>query len=334
MESPSVSIVMPVYNAGGYLRETVASVQAQTFRDFELILVDDGSTDGSAAACDAFAAEDSRVRVLHQANGGICRARNAGLAAARGTWLAFSDHDDRWEPDYLETALAAAARSGAKIVKVNHQEWIRPADGRLVRRDAGVPLADCAWDVRELFSTRAGYFVFQSVAAAVWDGLYDRAAVAASGVVFDETLRHGGEDCRFMACLLAHVPCGVWVARPLYHHYHNVGFSTSARCHLDLLESYLETALLERTLFPEMRHVAHLSSFLRWAHGIIVFVFGAPDCPLSRAARARWVDRYFRELAGGRCPFSEIRAFSLKHRILLLVARLHLYGLYQFLVRA
>ena len=326
-ERPVVSIVMPVYNTGPFLRGTVESVLAQTFRDFELLLVDDGSTDGSGAVCDELAAGDPRVRVLHQANGGICRARNAGMLAATGRWLAFGDHDDCWEPDYLETALGVS--HGVKVVKVNHQEWFRPEDGTPSCRDAGVKLADREWRTSELFHDREGYFVYQSIAAAVWDGLYDRETVLASGVRFDESLRHGGEDCRFMAQLLAHVPSGVWLERPLYRHYHNVGRSTSARCHLDLLDSYLETAQEEQRLFRHERQVVRLAAFLRWSHGIVAFVFGAPDCRLTLSERADWLMRYFQGLAGG-CIFVDALRFPLKQAFHLVCAK---FGLFRFYLR-
>lgn len=96
---PKVSVIMPVYNVARYLREGVASVLKQTMPDLELILVDDGSTDGSASICDECAAGDARVHVIHQANGGVARARNAGLAAACGQYLMFCDPDDRLAPD-------------------------------------------------------------------------------------------------------------------------------------------------------------------------------------------------------------------------------------------
>ena len=101
-----ISIVMPCYNCAGSLSRTVQCVQAQTVADWELIAVDDGSTDGTGAALDLLAQTDARMRVIHQANGGVARARNAGMAAAKGEWLAFADADDRLEPDMLETLLA------------------------------------------------------------------------------------------------------------------------------------------------------------------------------------------------------------------------------------
>lgn len=94
-----ISIVMPCYNCETSLARTVRCVQAQTVSDWELIAVDDGSTDGTGAALDGLAQNDARIRAIHQANGGVSRARNIGMAAAGGEWLAFVDADDVLPPD-------------------------------------------------------------------------------------------------------------------------------------------------------------------------------------------------------------------------------------------
>lgn len=110
-----VSIVMPCFDAAAHLAQSIASVRAQTLPDWELLFVDDGSTDGSAALADALAREDPRIRVHRQPNRGVCAARNAGLGLARGEYLAFLDADDTWEPDFLAqmlTALAAHPEAG------------------------------------------------------------------------------------------------------------------------------------------------------------------------------------------------------------------------------
>ena len=94
MHSPRISIICPVYNAEKYLRKCVDSVLVQTFTDFELLLVDDGSHDGSGVICDEYAEKDSRVRVFHKENGGVSSARNIGLKYANGEWVYFIDSDD------------------------------------------------------------------------------------------------------------------------------------------------------------------------------------------------------------------------------------------------
>lgn len=99
---PKVSVIVPVYKVEKYLPECIESVLAQTFTDFELILVDDGSPDNSGKICDAYAARDSRIRVFHKENGGVSSARNFGVKNARADYIAFLDSDDWWKPEFLE----------------------------------------------------------------------------------------------------------------------------------------------------------------------------------------------------------------------------------------
>ena len=100
-----VSLIVPVYNARDYLDTCVDSLLHQTHADIQVILVDDGSTDGSADLCDAWADKDARVMVIHRANSGVSAARNAGLDAADGDWLEFVDADDWLEEETVEELL-------------------------------------------------------------------------------------------------------------------------------------------------------------------------------------------------------------------------------------
>ncbi len=104
-DGPAVSIIVPGYKPEAFLDQCAGSILSQTERDFELLLIDDGSPDGSGAMCDAYAARDPRVRVIHKPNGGVSSARNAGLDAAGGRCVVFIDSDDYVEPDYLEQLL-------------------------------------------------------------------------------------------------------------------------------------------------------------------------------------------------------------------------------------
>ena len=116
-QAPLISIIMPVYNAGVLLHTAVESVLRQSFADFELLLVDDGSTDGSAALAHELAKKDGRIRVLEQPNAGICAARNLGLQHCRGQWFTFCDDDDTMLPHALETLLVLAKSTGADVVR-------------------------------------------------------------------------------------------------------------------------------------------------------------------------------------------------------------------------
>ena len=111
-----VSIIVPVYKVEPYLRQCLDSALAQTHRDIEVIVVDDGSPDGCPTICDEYAAADPRVRVIHQANGGISVARNAALDAARGDWIMFLDGDDWLEPKLVQTVLAVVHEREADLV--------------------------------------------------------------------------------------------------------------------------------------------------------------------------------------------------------------------------
>ena len=92
--SPEISVIVPVYNVEKYLSECIDSILAQTFRNFELILIDDGSKDKSGEICDGYALKESRIKVIHKENGGACTARNIGLANASGKYVSFVDSDD------------------------------------------------------------------------------------------------------------------------------------------------------------------------------------------------------------------------------------------------
>lgn len=101
--SPKISVIVPVYNSEQYLPKCIDSILAQTFSDFELILVNDGSKDGSGDICDEYAQKDKRVRVYHKENGGVSSARNLGLDNAKGEWVYFVDSDDWIDPDCFRT---------------------------------------------------------------------------------------------------------------------------------------------------------------------------------------------------------------------------------------
>ncbi len=111
----TVSIIVPVYNMDAYLDRCLESITRQTFADFEVLLVDDGSTDGSGRRCDEWEQNDPRIRVIHKDNGGLSDARNAGLNAAEGEFIAFVDSDDYLAKDMLEKLLAAITKQDAEM---------------------------------------------------------------------------------------------------------------------------------------------------------------------------------------------------------------------------
>lgn len=105
MKVPVVSLIVPVYNVEKYLHKCLDSILSQTFTDFELLLINDGSKDNSGGICDEYAIKDSRVRVFHKENGGVSKARNLGIDKAHGKWIAFIDSDDWVDNTYFEHLL-------------------------------------------------------------------------------------------------------------------------------------------------------------------------------------------------------------------------------------
>ncbi len=119
--NPEVTVIVPVYKVEHYLRECLDSIEAQTFNDWECILVDDGSPDTCGAICDDYAARDARFKVIHKINGGLSSARNAALDIARGKYITFIDSDDSVLPDFLQHMWTLITTTGADAVQVGYE---------------------------------------------------------------------------------------------------------------------------------------------------------------------------------------------------------------------
>lgn len=130
MEYPLISIIVPVYNIEEYLPRCVKTLRGQTYPRIEILLVDDGSTDGTGSLCDRLAEEDARIRVFHKENGGSSSARNLGIAAAKGEYLGFVDSDDYVEPDMYEKLYAAIKQYDVSAAQTGRDE-IAPDGSRM-----------------------------------------------------------------------------------------------------------------------------------------------------------------------------------------------------------
>jgi glycosyltransferase involved in cell wall biosynthesis len=134
--APTVSVIIPAYNAEAFVGRTLASVRAQTFTDFEAIVVDDGSRDRTAEIVAEVVKADPRFRLIRQANGGVAAARNRALAEARGRYVANIDSDDLWRPQFLERTLAALQTAGpAAVFAFARTHWIDEHDRLLPQTD-------------------------------------------------------------------------------------------------------------------------------------------------------------------------------------------------------
>lgn len=185
---PSITVIVPVYNAEKSLNRCVDSILAQTFTDFELILVNDGSKDSSGQICDRYALSDLRVRVINKPNGGVSSARNAALDIAQGLYLAFVDADDYIDADYLAAMRKYDSDiiiSGAKI------------NGRPIQ-----PQGDKTFNPNQ-FNDFLNKFFDKSYVRAPWAKLYSRQIIQNHHIRFDERIRWG-EDYIFLLEALTH----------------------------------------------------------------------------------------------------------------------------------
>ena len=119
---PLISVIVPVYNTKAYLSRCVESIRAQSYRNLEILLVDDGSTDGSGEVCDEYVSKDDRIVVYHKENGGSSSARNLGLAKANGEFIGFVDSDDYIEPDMYALLREGIRKYDASVAQVGRDE--------------------------------------------------------------------------------------------------------------------------------------------------------------------------------------------------------------------
>lgn len=227
--TPYFSVILPIYNVAPYLQRCVQSVLEQSFRDFELILVDDGSTDDSPVICDQLGAQYECIRVIHKENGGLSSARNAGMALARGTYLWFVDSDDWVARDALQT-LFEASSARPDMIKCN---YVR-AEGREMPFFSNVRPGVYQKEVllKEAMLT-PGKFCLSA-----WSHIYRREFLEKNELAFVSERIIGSEDYLFNLQALAMAESVQVIPDQLYF-YELRGGSLSQKYKKDLPERYI-----------------------------------------------------------------------------------------------
>lgn len=181
MEMPLISVIVPVYKVEKYLNQCVESIVNQTYRNLEIILVDDGSPDNCPAMCDAWAAKDSRIKVIHKENGGLSDARNAGLDIAAGAYIAFVDSDDWIAPDFLELLYEALKAKNADIAECG----VAYVDegGNVLRNRATANLSEM-----DKIEALRRLVLEDGIYQTVWNKLYRREVI--DGIQFEKGRHH------------------------------------------------------------------------------------------------------------------------------------------------
>jgi len=231
--NPKFSIIMPVYNTGEILRTAVDSILHQTYTDFELLLVDDGSKEYTARICDEYASIDSRIKTFHKKNGGISEARNFGLKHADGDYIGFCDHDDEYLPDYLMLVAKEIDKYSPDYVKVG-KICIEESKNNVEER---MPVCSQRTFLNnQQISDKVCSLINLRVLACVWDGFFARHLYNDHHVEFDTSYRHGGEDFLFNETLFKYVRSLSLIPNLLYIHYCRMSLSTSSKFYDDVWE--------------------------------------------------------------------------------------------------
>ena len=220
---PKVSVIIPAYNVEAFIRPCMDGVLAQTMKDIEVICVDDGSTDGTPAILREYGRKDPRVKILTQENGGAGKARNTGLAAARGETLSFLDADDLFEPDMLETAYRRLKETKAQFTVFDSDMYMNDTQeyrsARHIRTEALPPYAP----FHRRAMTDNPFRVFIGWA---WDKLYDASFVRENGLTFQEQRTTNDMAFVFSAIAIGE-RISVTAGKKLAHHRKNVNSSLS-----------------------------------------------------------------------------------------------------------
>ena len=209
-----VSVIIPVYNIEQYVGDAIRSIMSQTHRDLDIIVVDDGSTDGSGLLCDALAQKDRRIRVIHKENGGLSDARNAGLDIAEGEYIYFLDGDDTADEKLIETALSYMT-DDVDLVRFQYTKSYESGGTEDVKRRSG--------DFRIPTPEKKYKFLYQIFLRAhvgweAWGGLYKRSLIEEYGLRFADNSRIFAEDLYFNTCYIFHARRIIAIESCLYHY--------------------------------------------------------------------------------------------------------------------
>ena len=252
------SIIVPVYNSEKYLAQCIESVLSQTYPDFELILIDDESTDSSYAICQNYAAKDSRVRVIHKQNGGTSSARNAGLEVATGQYTTFIDNDDYWnDPEALSILAAQLKESHADALFYNSVSYYQNTDSFASIKDS------CSRDHLLSLSTEEALKELlknQLLFRAVWTKVVKTSLIREHHIYFPKGMRN--EDTDWTATLLSHITSLDYCEKTFYVYRKGTGnaqtdTAPNFKIITDLAKILKNNADAAQALSPERREVLY-----------------------------------------------------------------------------
>ena len=289
---PKISVIMPAYNVDGYVRRAVESLQHQTFENFELLVVDDGSTDRTGQILDSIAERDIRVNVYHLQNGGAPAARNYALDRARGRYVMFMDADDWAEPHMLQDMLSFAERNSLELVVAGF--YIDTYYGKADEHTTEVKAcADAIYHTQEEFRAAAFRLFDENQLYPPWNKLFLRSRIEDLHIRFRPTF---WDDFPFVLDYVRDVQRVGVISQPYYHFIRQRSESETARWRPDMyakreeehtwmLDLYKHWGLLGDAASNEMIQRRYIERLI----GCIENVCN-PKCQLSEKDKCRQIE--------------------------------------------
>lgn len=325
MSNPFLSIIVPVYNAESYLAHCLESILAQTFASFEVILVDDGSTDGSAALCDSYTEKDGRFHCFHKENGGHTSARQAGLRHAAGAYIAFVDSDDWIDPAMYQRMCGVAEETGADMVCCNYTA-VTPKGNLECRSSFQSGLYDKTRLEKEIYPRMlySGSYFTYGAAPNLWNKLFRRELLERHLYRVPLSIKLGEDALVSYICLLE--SSSVFFCDEYFYYYRSS--SSSLTHNMDenrlsenrmLFDTFLNA--IDLSLYPCMEQqldyyfvyqclltFAPVFSNISGSHGRRLFLDECVCPPVRKAFRAI----RFRDING---LHNKLYAFCIRHRL-------------------
>lgn len=244
-----ISIIIPVYNSEKYIENTVNSILKQSFSNFELLLINDGSTDTSGCICDKLSANDSRIKVIHKKNEGICATRNKGLELAEGKYIAFCDNDDLFMDRLLSDNYYLAEKYNADVVRFGRRRTdVR--DGKVLSVCETTDFQNC-YIPPENFAEY--YQQINNAGEGVWAGIYKKDFLNRHAIRFDENMKYGYEDLNYIIQIYMNHPSVVLNNKVYYHWIMRTEHSTSAKTNINNIQSLMLCLEAKKQLYEEYK---------------------------------------------------------------------------------
>ncbi len=333
MSKPFLTVIVPVYNVAPYLANCLDSILAQTFTDFEVILVDDGSTDGSGALCDSYTEKDARFRCLHKENGGLVSARQAGFKEVKGEYVTFVDSDDWIAPAMYQRMCAAAKDTGADAVCCNYTAVTPKGDIRC-RSSFQSGLYEKAQLEEQVYPRMiySGSYFTYGIAPNLWNKIFRRELLERNLYNVPLSVKVGEDALVSYICLLE--ASSIYFCEEYFYYYRS---SSSSLTH-NMDEKRLPE---NRTLFHTLLQIIDLSAYPYMERSLdYYFVYQSLLTLVPVFSTMTGSRRDIRRLFLDECAFSPVKkAFrtvkisqigGLHNKLYAFCIRHRLYGLFRF----